>query len=1243
MLKSKVSAVWSLAAMALMVGAKAEATVQLELRPASQSEFSGQTVGVEVYAVANPAEPVGIINMVLQWDASILTLVGVDGTGAHPWGSINFPSGGLNSSFADGDAFLALAINPCMAASATPSGLFVTTLLFATGANTGTGEVRILSSLSGSITRVWNNHTLFSCGGQLVAITIGPAVNVTVGHCQSALQCNDGNFCTSDLCGVDGVCTHTPNYNEFEECCNPATGATMPISDGNDCTTDFCNFTTGQVTHTNKGIGAACGSQVQNDCTNPDTCDGFGNCLPNNIGNGAFCDDGDTCTQASSCQDGVCVGTNPLPNGTVCTDGLACTTGSGTCQNGKCVEPGSACSSSQFCIEHAECNKNGDCDSVPGSTCVGGFCTAGYACWECLPQPKPCSTGADCPAAKPCENGFCRQCGTDTGCLRFICSPSHNCQTIRDHAQCILADGQFCNGDEVCDQFGFCQPANPPVANCPPGLPVCDETNDVCVECLDSSHCPPGEFCNPQINECVECLINAHCNDGNSCNGIETCNTTTGECIPGTPVTCSQTGICTIAVCNAASGQCEPKPVEQVACSQSNPCPDPAKFQCGPNNFCFTLQSCTDGDGCTVDDSCLGGACVGSPPPNPGPINLELSPNQTTPYNIGQTIDIRLFAKRTSGSSGISVAEASILWDPVRMLLQSPGFVDPCTNHPGDPLNCPSGTYDWFASGFLSNFDPDGLNDDFFDGDAHYVAQIGPGLPVAPVSSATPLHVTTLKFTAQFATSAAGVLVTPTRCVSPGGTYTRAITGAGQDVTGTLTPALVRIRCTTNAQCFDNNPCTTEVCNLSTNFCEYSNVANGTACGNQTPQSECDLADACMNGVCNANPKPAGTACTDDGNQCTNDVCNGAGACTHPNKPAGTPCNDGLFCTIGETCNLGFCGGGAANNCNDGIPCTIDSCNESADVCEHTPVDSICNNNVFCDGVEFCHVTLGCRPGTPPDCSSDGIACTVNDFCDEAQRRCNGIPDDNLCGPTEICLQFVGCVDGSCPPPTVVSGGPRYLKVNPQPPGGGSPVKLFVTSSTWPCLGKYVGMPVDADMDGNGVMDSRVAKLVDDPGDAAELTPAQWTGGFSDPAQPGALFITGEDITPSDRIGPGSYSDTRYTVAAECGGILGPGTEAVMDRWCDSDDNGIINITDVQIGVLAFQGQYHMPGGVPAMGSTKASVDVTAQVRGCDPTINPIAVNFGDIAQLILGFQGRSYAQFIAALPPDHQCSLPCP
>lgn len=63
-------------------------------------------------------------------------------------------------------------------------------------------------------------------------------------------------------------------------------------------------------------------------------------------------------------------------------------------------------------------------------------------------------------------------------------------------------------------------------------------------------------------------------------------------------------------------------------------------------------------------------------------------------------------------------------------------------------------------------------------------------------------------------------------------------------------------------------------------------VTAGTEC--RAGGGECDPAEVCSgaSATCPAPAvKPAGAACTDDGDQCTRDECDGAGACEHPDKP----------------------------------------------------------------------------------------------------------------------------------------------------------------------------------------------------------------------------------------------------------------------------------------------------------------------------------------------------------------------
>ena len=78
--------------------------------------------------------------------------------------------------------------------------------------------------------------------------------------------------------------------------------------------------------------------------------------------------------------------------------------------------------------------------------------------------------------------------------------------------------------------------------------------------------------------------------------------------------------------------------------------------------------------------------------------------------------------------------------------------------------------------------------------------------------------------------------------------------------------------------------------------------------------------------------QPHGQSCSDDGAQCTDDVCDGAGACIHPPRPVGVQCTDGLYCTGPDLCDgTGTCAG-TGNPCGSAV-CS-DVCNEQAKACD---------------------------------------------------------------------------------------------------------------------------------------------------------------------------------------------------------------------------------------------------------------------------------------------------------------------
>ena len=105
-----------------------------------------------------------------------------------------------------------------------------------------------------------------------------------------ALDCNDNQSCTQDICAPESGCTHT-NLAEGVTCddgsaCTTGTtcalgvctgGSTVHCNDGKQCTSDACVPATGCV-YTNLTAGTTCSDA--NACTDGDACDGGGNCTP---------------------------------------------------------------------------------------------------------------------------------------------------------------------------------------------------------------------------------------------------------------------------------------------------------------------------------------------------------------------------------------------------------------------------------------------------------------------------------------------------------------------------------------------------------------------------------------------------------------------------------------------------------------------------------------------------------------------------------------------------------------------------------------------------------------------------------------------------------------------------------------------------------------------------------------------------------------------------------------------------
>lgn len=510
-----------------------------------------------------------------------------------------------------------------------------------------------------------------------------------------------------------------------------------------------------------------------------------------------------------------------------------------------------------------------------------------------------------------------------------------------DDAQCD--DGAVCNGYETCGPNGLCLPGTP--VNCDDGVGC---TNDVCVE-------PTGA--------CTHAADDTRCDNGLMCDGTESCDPTLG-CRAGTPVTCPDDGVaCTNDVCSEALGGCDHVP-DDLLCDNGVFCDgweycdwlagcQPGFDPCWPQQCdestdtclsCAADTDCDDGVPCTVDTCDLAsGFC----------------------YIMGDDTlcDDGLFC------NGFEYCDYILGCQPD--YCESPCFGQPCDEANDtcgycvvdadcdDGVVCTVDTCD-VATGFCNIVGDDASCDDglFCNGIEYCDYCLGCQVWYDPCAGSP--------------------------CDEENDTCWS---------------------CLTDADCDDLVACTIDRCNVATGFC--SNTADDTLCDNGL---YCDGAESCDASLdCRAGtPVDCG-----DGVECTLDACDEAiDACGH--TPSHAVCDNGLYCDGQETCDaLLDCQAGTAVDCSDGVGCTGDVCNELTNGCDHVPSDALCSDGVYCNGAEVCDSLLGCQTGTPVDCN-DSIVCTV-DSCNEALGACEHLAnnlqcDDGLyCNGVESCDPTAGC------------------------------------------------------------------------------------------------------------------------------------------------------------------------------------------------------------------------------------------
>jgi cysteine-rich repeat protein len=412
--------------------------------------------------------------------------------------------------------------------------------------------------------------------------------NPATGLCSSEVYKDEGSACDTDgnLCGLEecdsfGECVETGKINDCAE-----------SAAGDPCSFYTCNTKTG--TCGASGFLGNISCDDENGCTFNDTCQldafNFASC----VGTPFPTDDGNACTD-DACLDGVVTHTNV--DGTTCDPNEPCSL-TGLCTEGVCV-PATPCEctknsdcpqSDDQCVGKHICNLDtGTCELDPSTVvecapselaCHVNECLPGFgSCIELTsPNGTPCNDGNACTAFDTCEGGAC------------IGSQLLECD-----------DGSFCNGTETCDPVTGCNPGVSPIVDDGVGCTSdsCDEVNDTVVHAIDSLLCDDGEFCNGQevCDPVQDCKIPdvPFVDDGIACT-VDVCDGV-NEVVSHTPdhAMCDSANACMVDTCDVGTG------------CQSDPIP-----QCCGNLLIEVNEECDDGndvdfDGCSKQctDECL--------------------------------------------------------------------------------------------------------------------------------------------------------------------------------------------------------------------------------------------------------------------------------------------------------------------------------------------------------------------------------------------------------------------------------------------------------------------------------------------------------------------------------------------------------------------------------------------------------------------------------------------------------------
>ncbi len=363
---------------------------------------------------------------------------------------------------------------------------------------------------------------------------------------------------------------------------------------------------------------------VENDvcCPNPYIC-GFLGCETYDVEPaGTLCDDGNPCTAVSACDgSGRCVG-QPLPAGSACDDSNLCTSGDACTEAGVCagvpVEAGTPCDDGSLCTSNEVCKAQLDgsvaCEGTAKDCDDRNACTLDTcdpATGACGRAPLDCNDRNAC-TAETCdpERGCVRApvdvpCGTGAG----ACSYGHHCEG----GNCIAEPGcpSYVCQTGTCDYYSGCTYYSQAGTDCSDACYYSTCIRGYCEPQIPLLECDDGnpltqDSCHPEKG----CVYTDICDDFNPCTS-DSRDPVSGACLhAAVPGSCDDRNACTIDD-TCVNGACRGT---LRSCDDANSC---------TNDYCDNLRgcfrsartgACDDGNPCTENDACREGSCSAGVP-----------------------------------------------------------------------------------------------------------------------------------------------------------------------------------------------------------------------------------------------------------------------------------------------------------------------------------------------------------------------------------------------------------------------------------------------------------------------------------------------------------------------------------------------------------------------------------------------------------------------------------------------------